>query len=101
MLMNRSTNKLLCWYNGISGNINEFQILYIDQKKPDTKKYMLYGLMYIVQEQAKLIYDDRNQNHKGKIIVTVRWRILTKFTVVIIFQYRTMSNYVIHLKLKC
>lgn len=30
------------------------------------KKYMLYGLMYIIQEQAKLIYDNRNQNHKGK-----------------------------------
>lgn len=66
-------DKQIIVYNGILSNINESQIHYTDQKKPDTKEYTLHDFIYVVQEQAKLIYGDWNENHKEKT-VTMRNR---------------------------
>ena len=44
-------------------NINESHRHYVEWKKPDPNEYILWCHLYEVQEQAKLICDDKRQNN--------------------------------------
>lgn len=61
MIKNKTKQK---WTTDMCNTIDEVQKCYAEKKKPDTQKCLSCMISLLeTQQQAKLIYDDRNQNN--------------------------------------